>query len=58
MTSAEHSPSNSTRRLKYSEVRYRQLIEDSTKLTRFVLLSFLVLLVIDANPQEPKSQAP
>ena len=28
------------------------------KLTRTVLLSFLMLLAIDANPQEPKSQAP
>ena len=28
------------------------------KLTRSVLLSFLMLLVIDAKPQEPKSQAP
>jgi len=28
------------------------------KLTRSVLLSFLMLLAIDANTQEPKSQAP
>ena len=28
------------------------------KLTRSVLLSFLILLVIGANPQEPKSQTP
>jgi ribonuclease BN (tRNA processing enzyme) len=33
-------------------------MEDSMKLTRSVLLSFLMLLVIDANPQEPKNQAP
>src|ERR1700730_2598394 len=33
-------------------------MEDSMKLTRSVLLSFLMLLAIDANPQEPKSQAP
>src|SRR5258708_6892056 len=32
-------------------------MEDSMKLTRSVFLSFLMLLVIDANPQEPKSQA-
>jgi len=32
-------------------------MEDSMKLTRSALLSFLMLLVIDANPQEPKSQA-
>jgi hypothetical protein len=28
------------------------------KLTASVLLSLLMLLVIDASPQEPKSQAP
>ena len=28
------------------------------KLMRPALLSFLMLLAIDANPQEPKSQAP
>jgi ribonuclease BN (tRNA processing enzyme) len=33
-------------------------MEDSVKLTRSVLLSVLMLLVIDANPQEPKSQPP
>src|ERR1700730_4250366 len=33
-------------------------MEDSVKLTRSALLSFLMLLAIDANPQEPKSQAP
>jgi ribonuclease BN (tRNA processing enzyme) len=33
-------------------------MEDSMKLTASVLLSFLMLLVIDASPQEPKSQAP
>src|SRR6202158_292298 len=33
-------------------------MEDSMKLTRSVLLSFLMLLAIDANTQEPKSQAP
>src|SRR5260370_23959643 len=33
-------------------------MEDSMKLTRSALLSFLMLLVIDANPQQPESQAP
>src|SRR6267154_3280524 len=33
-------------------------MEDSMRLTRSALLSFLMLLVIDASPQEPKSQAP
>ena len=33
-------------------------MEDSVKLTRSALLSFLILLAIGANPQEPKSQAP
>jgi ribonuclease BN (tRNA processing enzyme) len=33
-------------------------MEDSMKLTPSVLLSFMMLLAIDANPQNPKSQAP
>jgi ribonuclease BN (tRNA processing enzyme) len=33
-------------------------MEGSMKLTRSVLLSFLILLAIDGNPQEPKSQPP
>jgi ribonuclease BN (tRNA processing enzyme) len=33
-------------------------MEDSMKLTRSVMLFFLMLLVIDANPQAPKSQGP
>jgi ribonuclease BN (tRNA processing enzyme) len=33
-------------------------MEGSMKLTRSVLLSLLILLAIDSNPQEPKSQPP
>src|SRR5580700_12115700 len=33
-------------------------MEDCMKLTCSMLLSVLMLLVIDANPQEPKSQPP